>query len=158
VTGAPGKATAGLKTVAVFEASKGLLVLLAGFGALALIHRDVQALAEALVGYSHLNPARHAPQIFVEAAARLTDARLWVLAFGALVYAGVRFLEAWGLWHSRTWAEWFGALSGAIYIPFEAAALLERITAVRGIALLVNALVVGYLGALLWRSRRSRRE
>lgn len=149
---------AGLRAVALLEASKGLLVLLAGFGAFALLHRDVQALAEALVGHLHMNPAHHAPQIFVEAAARLTDPRLWALASGALVYAGVRFLEAWGLWRSRNWAEWFGALSGAIYIPFEAAALLERITAVRFVALLVNALVVGYLAWVLWRNRGAARE
>ena len=149
---------AGLRTVALLEASKGVLVLLAGFGAFALLHRDVQALAEALVGHLHLNPAHHAPQIFVEAAARLTDARLWALATGALVYAAVRFLEAWGLWRSLAWAEWFGALSGAIYIPFEAAALFERATFVRAFALMVNGAVVGYLAWVLWRGRRAARE
>ncbi|RYG83545.1 DUF2127 domain-containing protein, partial [bacterium] len=32
-----------VRTVAVFEAAKGLLVLLAGFGLLRLLHHDVQA-------------------------------------------------------------------------------------------------------------------
>ena len=85
----------GLRAVATLEAVKGLLVLLAGFGAFALIHRDVQSLAEALVRHSHLNPARHVPRAFLEASARLTDARLWMLSAGALAYAGVRFAESW---------------------------------------------------------------
>lgn len=155
--GATGR-TSGLRAVATLEASKGALVLLAGSGAFALIHRDAEALAEELLGHLHLNPAHHTPQIFLEAAARVTDARLWALAAGALVYAVVRFLEAWGLWRARPWAEWFGALSGSLYIPFEVVALVERVSVLRVVVLLVNGLVVGYLARLLLRSRRGRRE
>lgn len=49
---------AGLKAVAMFEALKGLLVLLGGFGLLALVHHDVQAFVERIVVHLHLNPAR----------------------------------------------------------------------------------------------------
>src|SRR5436305_641496 len=44
----------GVRTVALFEAAKGALVLAAGLGLLGLIHRDVQAFAERLVRASHL--------------------------------------------------------------------------------------------------------
>jgi uncharacterized membrane protein (DUF2068 family) len=144
----------GLKTVAVLEGIKGLLVLLAGFGAFALLHRDVQALADSLVRHSHLNPARHIPRVFLEAAAHLTDARLWMLSAGALAYAGVRLAESWGLWHARAWAEWLGALSGVLYIPFEVASLLAHPTALKISVLLVNFAVVSYLAALIWGTRR----
>ena len=40
----------GLRLIAVFDATKGLLVLLAGFGLLSLLHRDAEVLAEELVG------------------------------------------------------------------------------------------------------------
>jgi len=56
---------AGLRAVAVFELLKGLLVLLAGAGALSLIHQNVQGVAEQLVRRSHLNPAHHYPRIFI---------------------------------------------------------------------------------------------
>src|SRR5262249_7922043 len=68
----------GLKAAALFEALKGLLVILAGLGLLAFVHRDAQAFAERLVLHLHLNPARHYPRIFIEAAGRLTDARIWL--------------------------------------------------------------------------------
>jgi hypothetical protein len=42
------QSTAGLKAAALFETLKGMLVILAGLGLLALVHRDAQALAESL--------------------------------------------------------------------------------------------------------------
>ena len=38
--------SSGVRVVAMFEAAKGGLVLLAGCGLLALVHHDVQAMAE----------------------------------------------------------------------------------------------------------------
>jgi uncharacterized membrane protein (DUF2068 family) len=100
--------------VAVFEALKGALVIMAGVGVLALIHRDVQTMAEHLVRNMHLNPSRHYPCIVIEMAARLTDARLRMLALAAFGYSVVRFTEAYGLWHKRAWAEWFAIISGSL--------------------------------------------
>src|SRR5678815_3895868 len=90
-----------MRTVALFEAAKGALVLLAGLGLLALINRDVQAIAEHLVRLSHLNPAAHYPRIFVDAASHVTNQRLWLLAAAAAAYALVRGVEAYGLWYER---------------------------------------------------------
>ena len=134
-----------LRTVAVIEAAKGALVLLAGFGLLSLIHHDAQLFAERLVAHAHLNPSAHYPHIFVDAASRLTDARILLLAAGAATYSVVRLVEAYGLWHARRWAEWFAALSGAIYIPFELFALYEHATWLSLGAFLLNAAIVIFM-------------
>ena len=55
-----------LRTVALFEAFKGALVLAAGCGLLALFHGDAQCLADALVGRLHLHPAKNTPQVFLQ--------------------------------------------------------------------------------------------
>src|SRR5262245_24516424 len=115
--GASNSSQLGLKAVALFEASKGLFVILAGLGLLALVHYNAQAFVEGLALHLHLNPARHYPGVFIEAAGRLTDARLWLFAAGALAYSALRFTEAYGLWRARPWAEWMGIVSGAIYLP-----------------------------------------
>src|SRR5919202_852163 len=81
---------AGVRAVAFFEALKGTLVLVAGFGLLALVHRDLEDLAERIVSHSHLDPASHYPRIFIEAASRTTDARLRTLAALAFAYSSVR--------------------------------------------------------------------
>ena len=38
----------------------------------------------------------------------------------------LRFIEAYGLWYIRPWAEWMAIASGSIYIPFEVADLLRK--------------------------------
>jgi uncharacterized membrane protein (DUF2068 family) len=110
---------AGLRAVAMFEATKGVVVLLLGLGLLTLLHRDLEEAAENLLLHLHINPDRKLAQIFLDAASRTTDGRLWGLAAVAVAYATVRFTEAWGLWHRRVWAEWFALLSGALYLPWE---------------------------------------
>lgn len=136
---------AGVRAVALFEAAKGALVVLAGCGLLALVHRDVQDTAESIVRHLHLNPARHTPRVFIEAAGRLTDHRLRLLAAGAFAYAAVRLAEAYGLWRMRPWAEWLAILSTGLYLPVEAYELARHATLTRGALFLLNAAVLGLL-------------
>lgn len=135
----------GLRTVALLEAAKGVLVLLAGFGVLSLVHHDAQRIAGHLIAHAHLNPAAHYPRIFIDAADRLTEPRLLLIAAGAGAYALARLIEAYGLWHARRWAEWFAALSGGIYIPFEIFELFQRATWLSLGALLVNSAIVAFM-------------
>jgi uncharacterized membrane protein (DUF2068 family) len=138
-----------IRAVAIFEASKGLLVLLAGFGLFSLIHHDVQLFAEKLVAHLHLNPAKHYPHIFIDAAANLTDAGLQLLAAFAFIYGSVRFIEAYGLWYERRWAEWLAAIGGAVYIPFEVYELCHKAGWISLVALAINVLIVGVMVSAL---------
>ena len=146
--------TRGVRAVASLEALKGVLVVVAGFGLLSLVHHDLQTVAESLVRLSHLNPARHYPQVFIEAAANLNDSRLRLLAALAFLYACARFVEAYGLWRVRAWAEWFAIVSGGIYLPVEVFELLKHATILKGVVLLVNVAIVAYLIFYRWFSRQ----
>ena len=143
-----------LRPIAVFEAFKGAIVLIAGFGMLSFLGRDADAFAAQLVHRMHLNPANRYPQIFIQAMSDLTNTRLWLMAGFAALYSIVRFVEAYGLWHARRWAEWFAALSGAIYVPIEIYELLRRFTWIKVTALVLNLIVVAYMVWLLTESRR----
>src|SRR5690348_11593958 len=92
---------AGLRTVALFEALKGVLAVLLGYGLFSLAHKDVGEFAEHLIRHLHLNPDRHISQAFIHAADRVTEGKILALAFGALAYSAVRFVEAYGLWNTR---------------------------------------------------------
>jgi len=140
-----------IRAVALYEAAKGTLVVVTGFGALSLIHRDAQQFAEQLVAHMHLNPAKHYPRIFLDAAANLTESHLLLLAAFAATYGLVRFIEAYGLWYGRRWAEWFAAVSGAIYIPFEIYELFHRVSWLSFTALVLNVLVVALMVNVLYR-------
>jgi uncharacterized membrane protein (DUF2068 family) len=143
----------GVGIVAVVEAAKGVLVLGAGLELFALVHRDVQAIAERIVEHFHFNPASRYPRILLDAAGALSDERLMVLAMGAIAYATVRFIEAYGLWLQRRWAEWFAVVAGGLYIPIEIYELVRRVTWIRFGLLAVNVAVVVYLALVLWQTR-----
>ena len=146
----------GVRIVAVFEAVKGALVLVAGFGLLAAVHQDLGAAADALVEAFHLNPASRYPRIFIQAAQFAGDGRLGLLAAGAMAYALVRFIEAYGLWRTRRWAEWFAVASGGLYIPIELYELARGLSWAKALLLVVNVAIVAYMTFVLWRSKRAR--
>ena len=146
-----------LRAVAIVELAKGLLVFVAGAGLLTLIHRDLQDVAESVVRHLHLNPASEVPRIFIELMGRISSGDLWLLAFGAAIYAAIRLAEAYGLWNDRAWAEWLGAVSGLIYVPFELHALTKGVTALKITLLCVNLVVVWVLSdALAQRGRKAK--
>lgn len=134
-----------LRSIALYEAGKGALVLVTGLGLLSLLHHDIQHIVERLLLHLHLNPAARYPHIFLDAASQLTEPRMLLLAAGAAAYSAVRFIEAYGLWRERRWAEWFAAFSGGIYIPFELYELQARITLLSLGALLINMAIVVFM-------------
>jgi uncharacterized membrane protein (DUF2068 family) len=129
----------------LFEAAKGALVLTTGFGLFRLLHRDADVAADLLSRRLHLNPAKHHARVFLDLLYNLSNSKLWMLATLALTYSCVRFIEAYGLWHNRTWAKWFAALSGAIYVPFELYELYLGVNGVKAAALILNVAVTAYM-------------
>lgn len=146
----------GLRTVALIEASKGVIVLIVGFGVLSFLGRDAEESAAHLVSRLHLNPAHHYPQVFIHAMAEMNNTRLWLIAGFAWVYTTMRAFESYGLWHGRRWAEWFAALSGGIYVPVEVYELFHRASWLKFGALVINLVIVGYMVWLLTEARRLR--
>lgn len=135
----------GLHVVAIFEGGKGLLVLLVGFELLSFIHRDIHEAAMRLVEHIHLNPASHYPRIFLDVSEHINDTRLWSMAIAAAMYSIVRMVEAVGLWLRKSWAEWFGVLTGGMYIPLEIYEVTRTVSWPKVTVLVVNVVVVSYL-------------
>nr|WP_198935386.1 DUF2127 domain-containing protein [Chlorobium sp. KB01] len=69
----------GLRALAIFEAAKGVLILLAGLSVFSLLHQNIQIVAEQLIAHAHFSPAKNSPKIFIEAAGNLTDGRICAL-------------------------------------------------------------------------------
>src|SRR5262249_46606498 len=137
--------TLALRSVAVFEAAKGLVVLLLGLGLLRLVHKNLDVFAEQLIRFLHVAPGGRLSNLFVTAAGKTTDKNLWVLAAAAAVYAAVRFAEAFGLWYDREWAEWFALLSGSMYLPWEVYSLMHHPLLIKWMVLSVNVAIVAYM-------------
>ena len=144
---------AGLRAVASFEAFKGILVVLLGLFVV-IYHQRAEDVTENLLDHLHINPDRRLGHALMNAAATVSDARLWTIAAAIVAYATVRFVEAWGLWHRRVWAEWFALLSGAMYLPLELLKVAERATWERVSVLVINAIIVLYMLYIRLRERR----
>ena len=139
-----------LRTIAIFESIKGATALAASLGLLSLLHRDLHQLAEALIGHFGLQPGARYPSLILHGAEVLQDADRRALVLLAAGYVLLRFFEAYGLWFERIWGQWLGALSGALYVPFELWHLLYRPSAAGIAVLTVNLLVIGFLAWQLW--------
>lgn len=142
-----------LDIVAAIEAAKGMIVLLAGFGLLGLLHRDLHVWSSEIVEHLHLNPARKYPHIFIDLMSSLNDRRLWLMAGMALLYSTIRFAEAYGLWKQKTWAEWLALLGGCIYLPFEVYEIFRKPSFVHVSALVVNLVIVLLMAKVLLQKR-----
>lgn len=135
----------GLRAVALFEAFKGALALLAAAGLFYFIPHNLRELAVELVGRLHLNPGKRYPNVFLRVIEDTSNAQLWVIASFVVVYAVVRFVEAYGLWRLRAWAEWLAAVSGAIYVPFEVYELSRSVSWIKAGALVLNLATVAFM-------------
>jgi uncharacterized membrane protein (DUF2068 family) len=109
------------------------------------MHTHAEDMASSLLFHLHIDPDRRIAQALLTAAERLNDTRLITIAAAALSYTAVRFIEAWGLWNRRVWAEWFALLSGCLYLPWECLKLAERIDWQRLGVLIINVVIILYM-------------
>ena len=146
----------GVRTVATVEFAKGMLVLLAGVGAFSMRHKDIWGVAESFLEFFHVNPHHRFAGFFIDLVYRVSDIHLWKIAVVAAVYVVLRFIEAYGLWYIRPWAEWLAIASGSLYIPFEVADLLRRPDWFRFLIVAVNVGIVLYMLMLRMEAAKKR--
>ena len=138
-----------LRAIASFELAKGLLVLAAAAVVVFVVGRDPWDFADGILRLLHISPDHHFAQLFLNWADTLTGAKLWMVAAAGSAYALLRFVEAYGLWYARTWAEWVALVSGSLYVPFEVYKLIHRQSMVHISILVINVIIVLYMAYLL---------
>jgi len=143
---------AGLRAIATLEALKGIAVILLAI-TLVFIHKRVEDYMEALLFHLHVDVERRVGHALMNAASKVSEARLLTLLLAAASYSAVRFVEAWGLWNRRVWAEWFALLSGSLYLPWEILGIIEKASWERIGVLVVNVAIILYM--LMIRVRES---
>ena len=131
-----------LRTVALFEFAKGLLVLLAGTS---LYWVDPSNIAGAFLSFLHISPDHHFARMLMRLADRLSDIKMWQVIVAASIYSGLRLAEAYGLWRAKAWGEWIALISGAIYLPYEIRLLAHRMTLFHVSVFLINLAIVAFM-------------
>ena len=146
----------GLRMVAVVEALKGVAVVALSLVLLSLLHKDLDAVVDRLIEVLRVNPDSRVADWFYEVADRTTGRGIWTAVSVGLLYATGRFVEGYGLWRERHWAEWFAVISGAVYLPVEIYALCAHPHWTRFAVLVGNFVVVFYILKVLVDNRRER--
>lgn len=145
-----------LRTVASLEALKGVLGILIAVAFLKLVHKNLGTMADWLTRVLHLSPEGKTADMLSDLAEKTTGKNLHLLAAAAIVYAGLRFAEAFGLWHNRAWAEWFALISGCVYLPWEVHTLVHHPAPYKWGILVINLVVIFYMLMLLLQARAER--
>jgi uncharacterized membrane protein (DUF2068 family) len=125
--------------------------------ALVAVRDHIEDLAEELLYHLHIGFDHRWAQALLHGASNLSDMRIWTVVAVALSYATVRFIEAWGLWQRRIWAEWFALLSGTLYLPLEILKVAEHRRWETIAILVINLAIVLYMLEIRIRESRSRK-
>ncbi|NTV02025.1 MAG: DUF2127 domain-containing protein [Chlorobiaceae bacterium] len=149
--------TGGLRAIAMLETAKGLLVVAILLSLLALFHGGAAVTPGQLVGQLPSGLAAHFPKVFAFIASGITAGQFHLLAMLAALYSAMRFIEAYGLWYARTWAEWFALVSCSVYLPIEFYELAKGFSWIKVGFLSLNLVIVLYVAYVLIKKRSARR-
>ena len=148
----------GLRIIIAYKLGKGGLWLVFALTMVVLMHVQV-GLGEGLLGLArHL---RHHSGAWSVALAELvvraaTRRGLWTIVVALTADGLVSLLEGWALFHGHWWGPWLVVVATGSFLPFEVAALIRRHSAVRATLLVVNLVIVIYLGTHAIRELRER--
>jgi uncharacterized membrane protein (DUF2068 family) len=136
-----------LRGIATLEFSKGILIVLAACVFIFVV-RESSDLGQAILDLLHISPDHHFARVFLRWADSLADMKTWAVAGVAFSYSTLRFVEAYGLWKARAWAEWIALLSASLYVPFEAYSWMRQPNLFHSSLLFINLAVVFYMAYL----------
>ncbi len=148
-----------LRVIAGFKFAEAALLIATGFGALGLLHPDVQHGLLGWLDQLSLHAGRHLTSVAASKALELlgntTIGRLMLIGIGCFIYGGVFLVEGTGLWLRKRWAEYVTTIVTASLLPFELMELLHGPSAGKVATLVINVAVLVYLIRLLLKQRKA---
>lgn len=139
----------GLAAIAILKMVKGVLLLLLGLGLFKLVHAEIATLFSLLIETLHLNADSRLIHALVLKVDALQPHSVLMASLVSLGYAGLMLVEGIGLWLEFSWAAYLTVVSTSLLIPVELYEIIEQVTLVRVGALLLNLVIVVYLGRQL---------
>jgi uncharacterized membrane protein (DUF2068 family) len=134
-----------IRLIAFFKLLKAALLIAVGMSALHLVHKDVASVAEHLVTMFGLDPGNRYVGKALQKVADLTPNKIKSLGAVSFIYAGLFLTEGIGLWLVKRWGEWFSVIITSSLIPVEVYEIFRHPSAIKGLVLIINIAVVGYL-------------
>lgn len=141
----------GLHVIAIVEAAKGALAVLAASGLELLGPAPLRHLVQVLIARFQLEPGHGAMPWLAGA---INPGAVHMAAAAVFFYGVLHLLEAWGLWRAKSWASWLGCVTAAAYLPFDVFALARHPGWIALAVVAINLIVVWVLARDLVKRRR----
>jgi uncharacterized membrane protein (DUF2068 family) len=145
-----------LRLIAAFKALQSLLLTGLALATLNLLRPEVAADLKEWVGDMPLDTQQDLLRRAVTWMLNLHRGHAETIALGAMAYAGLFAVEAFGLWRGRRWAEWLTVIATSSLVPIEIYEVLHRPGIIKVIVIAVNLLVVWILVRALRREPEPR--
>ncbi|WP_417475336.1 DUF2127 domain-containing protein [Luteimonas mephitis] len=140
-----------MHVIAIVEATKGALAVLAASGLELLGPASLQHFVQVLIARFQLDPDHGAMAWLAHA---ISPDSVHLAAAAVFFYGALHLLEGWGLWRAKSWASWLGCVTAAAYLPFDVYALFVHPGWIALAVVAVNVIVVWVLARDLLRRRR----
>jgi len=131
--------------IGVFKLFKALLLIVAGIGAIRLLHKDLASTAMHWVQVLRVDPDNRYIHGILVRIFRVTPKQLRELSVGTFIYAGLFLTEGFGLLLRKHWAEYFTIITTGLFIPLEIYELARHFTVTKLVVTVINVLIVWYL-------------
>ena len=131
--------------IGVFKLFKALLLIVAGIGAIRLLHKDLASTAMHWVQVLRVDPENRYIHGVLVRIFRVTPKQLRELSVGTFIYAGLFLTEGFGLLLRKHWAEYFTIITTGLFIPLEIYELARHFTVTKLVVTVINVLIVWYL-------------
>ena len=141
----------GLHVIALLEASKAMLALVAATGLEILGPQPLRDGVNALIRRFSLDPDHGTLPSLLNA---ISPDAVHLAAAAMIGYGLLHLVEAWGLWKAKAWASWLGCLTASIYLPFDIYAIVRHPGWASWTVLAINLIVVYVLARDLRKRRR----
>lgn len=142
---------AGVILIVVFKAFLGVLYVAVGIGAFSLLDRNIEAVLVQLVDTISLDRDSHLVESAFKLLPMVTPSLLRNIAIGTLAYGTIEFIQAFGLYYRKLWAEWLIIVFTILLIPIELYEIYKHATPVKFVVLALNIVIVVYL----WKRQRA---
>ncbi|MGA7856697.1 MAG: DUF2127 domain-containing protein [Terracidiphilus sp.] len=134
-----------LVLIAAYKFTQALLIASIGFGAMRLLHKDIDDVLTQVVHALRFNPESRFIDFIADKASLLNDPLLRRIGAVAFSYSALSLAEGIGLYLEKAWGEILTLAITASFLPWEVFEVFRRLTWVRVALLIVNTLVFIYL-------------
>ncbi|MDP4198296.1 MAG: DUF2127 domain-containing protein [Bacteroidota bacterium] len=131
--------------IGIFKLLKAILVLALAFGALSLVHRDVQEVLAHRFEQLGVDPGNRYIHHLLVQAGLASPGRIKVFTAGFFFYGAIFAIEGVGLLLAKRWAEYFTAIVTGSFLPWEIYSISRHPDNLKAIVIALNIATVIYL-------------